>query len=63
MNKYLVRYNVNSIPNDNIDMGQMFEFTYESEEYDLEEIESEILEYLCEYFSPHNFNIEEIIKM
>jgi len=44
-------------------MGQMFEFTYESEEYDLEEIESEILEYLCEYFSPHNFNIEEIIKM
>ena len=63
MNKYLVRYNVSSIPNDNIDMGQMFEFTHESEETDLEEVEDEVISYLLEYFTPNNFNIEEIILM
>lgn len=60
MNKYLVRYNVDSIPNDNVDMGQIFEFTHESEENDLEEVEDEAISYLLEYFTPNNFNIDEI---
>lgn len=63
MNKYLVRYNISSIPNDNIDMGKMFEFTHESEETDLEEVEDEVISYLLDYFTPNNFNIEEIILM
>ena len=31
---------------DNIDMGQMFEFSHESEETDLEEVEDEVISYL-----------------
>ena len=65
MNKYLVKYNVNSIPNNNddLDMGAFFEFIHESEETDLEEVEDEVIEYLLDYFTPNNFNIEEIIHL
>ena len=62
MNKYLVKYNVGSIPNnDDLVLGQMFEFTHASEEVDLEEVEDEVISYLLDYFTPNNFNIEEII--
>lgn len=65
MNKYLVKYNVDSIPNNNddLDMGAFFEFTHESEEVDLEEVEDEVIGYLLDYFTPNNFNIEEIIHL
>ena len=44
-------------------MGQMFEFIHESKETDLEEVEDEVIEYLLDYFTPNNFNIDEIILM
>lgn len=61
MNKYLIRYEVFSIPNDIVNMGQTFEFTHKSNKNNLKEVKNEVISYLLNYFTRNNFNIEDII--
>lgn len=61
--KFKVKYKVFSIPNDIIDMGQDFAFTYTAKKYELGDISHYLNLYLQQFFTKGNYEILSIERV